>query len=60
MIVIAVPYILCAAILSFFIGLFGVFVSDWKAVMANGLFQGYQPVVIVVIILQVSRPNGVQ
>lgn len=44
-----------AALMSFFIGLFGVFVTDYKAVIENGFFSGYRPIVFVVIILQVSK-----
>ena len=41
------------ALLSFGVGLFGVLVSDWSAVMEKGFFQGYSTTVGIVICLQV-------
>lgn len=46
--------LLFTALLSFFIGLFAVLVTDGKAVWDKGFFQGYSPVVAVVICLQVK------
>ena len=46
---------LCLAILSFFIGLFGVLANDWPAIAKDGFFQGYTPIVGVVITLQVTH-----
>lgn len=43
-----------SALLSFFIGLFGVLFVDFRAVLENGFFQGYTPIVLLVITLQVS------
>ena len=43
-----------AALFSLAIGMVGVFVSDREAVMEYGFFQGYSPVVLLVICLQVS------
>lgn len=40
------------SILSFFVGMFGVFVTDRKAVLTGGFFQGYNLVVLSVITLQ--------
>ena len=42
--------------MSFFIGLFGVLVTDWGRVLDGGFFQGYSLVVALVITLQASTP----
>ena len=42
------------ALLSFFIGLFGVLFVDFQAVITSGFFQGYSLIVLVVITLQVD------
>lgn len=39
--------------MSLFVGLFGIFVTDWDSVTDNGFFQGYSPIVLAVIVLQV-------
>lgn len=43
-----------SALMSLFIGLFGVFLSDWSAVSERGFFYGYSSVVVTVVILQVG------
>ncbi|XP_064382823.1 UDP-N-acetylglucosamine transporter-like isoform X2 [Halichondria panicea] len=40
------------SLMSLFIGLFGVFLSDWSAVSERGFFYGYSSVVVTVVILQ--------
>ena len=46
--------VLSPALLSFFIGLCGVFFVDSRAVLEGGFFQGYSLIVLLVITLQVS------
>ena len=47
------------ALLSFFVALFGAFLTDWAAIMEEGFFQGYSPIVGTVICLQVRTHQGI-
>ena len=48
-------FCLFPALLSFFIGLFGVLFVDFQTVITGGFFQGYTLIVLVVITLQVGH-----
>ena len=48
-------FCLFPALLSFFIGLFGILFIDFQAVITGGFFQGYSLIVLVVITLQVGN-----